>query len=81
MGGRVEHVLANWKCALVTQSCLTLCDPMDYSLLGSSVHGVSQARILEQVAISFSRGSSRPRNLRLLHLTSELLTIEPPGKS
>ena len=40
---------------LVTQSCLTLCDPMDYSLPGSSAHGILQARILEWVAISFSR--------------------------
>ena len=47
---------------LVTQSCLTLCDPMDYSSPGSSVHGISQARILEWVAISFSRGSSWPRD-------------------
>ena len=39
---------------LVTQSCLTLCDPMDYSPLGSSVHGILQARILEWVAISTS---------------------------
>ena len=39
----------------VTQSCLTLCDPMDCSLPGSSVHGIFQARILEWVAISFSR--------------------------
>ena len=38
------------------------CDPMDYSLPGSSVHGIFQARILERVAISFSRGSSRPRD-------------------
>ena len=38
--------------------CLTLCDPMNYSLLGSSVHGILQARILVWVAISFSRGSS-----------------------
>ena len=45
-----------------TQSCLTLCDPMDCSPAGSSVHGILQARILEWVAISFSRGSSRPRN-------------------
>ena len=43
---------------LVIQSCLTLCDPMDCSLLGSSVHGILQARILEWVAISYSRGSS-----------------------
>ena len=41
---------------LVIQSCLTLCDPMDYSLPGSSVHGILQARILEWVAISFSKG-------------------------
>ena len=40
------------------QSCLTLCDPMDCSPPGFSVHGISQARMLEQVAISFSRGSS-----------------------
>ena len=43
---------------LVVQSCLTLCDPMDYNLPGSSVHGVFQARILEWVVILFSRGSS-----------------------
>ena len=42
----------------VTQSCLTLCDPMDCSLRGSSIHGIFQARVLEWVAISFSRGSS-----------------------
>ena len=46
----------------VAQSCPTLCDPVDCSPPGSSVHGVLQARILEWVAISFSRGSSRPRN-------------------
>ena len=43
---------------LVTQSCPTLCDLMDYSPPGSSVHGISQARILEWVASSFSRESS-----------------------
>ena len=42
----------------VAQLCLTLCDPMDSSLPGSTVHGIFQARILEWVAISFSRGSS-----------------------
>jgi len=45
-----------------TQSCLTLCDPMDHSLLGSSVHGILQARILEWVAMPFSRGSSQPKD-------------------
>ena len=48
---------------LVTQSCPTLCDPMDCSPPGSSVHGTFQARILEWVAISFSRGSSLPSEL------------------
>ena len=43
---------------LVTQSCLTVCDPMGCSPPGSSVHGILQARILEWVAISFFRGSS-----------------------
>ena len=47
---------------LVTQSCLTLCDPMDYSPQGSSVHGILQARRLEWVAFPFSRGSSPPRD-------------------
>ena len=46
----------------VTQSWLTLYDPMDCSLSGSSVHGIFQAKVLEWVAISFSRGSSQPRN-------------------
>ena len=46
----------------VTQSCPTLCDFMDCSLSGSSLHGILQARVLEWVAISFSRGSSRPRD-------------------
>ena len=46
----------------VTQSCPTLCDLMDCSLPGSSVHGIFQARILEWVAISFSRGSYQPRD-------------------
>ena len=47
---------------LVTQSCLTLCDPMDCSLPGSSVCGISQARILEWVAMPSPRGSSQPRD-------------------
>ena len=46
----------------VAQSCPTLCDPMDYSLPGSSVRGIFQARVLEWIAISFSRGSSQPRD-------------------
>ena len=45
----------------VAQSCPTLGDPMDCSLLGSSVHGILQAIVLEWIAISFSRGSPQPR--------------------
>ena len=47
---------------LVAQSCLTLCNSMDYSPPGSSAHGILQARILEWVAIPFFRGSSPPRD-------------------
>ena len=58
--------------AKLLQSCPTLCDLMDCSLPGSSVHGILQARILERVAIPFSRVSSQPRDwthvlLWLLH--------------
>ena len=51
----------------VTESYLTLCDHMDCSPPGSSVWGIFQARILEPVAISFSRGSSQPSLLGFLH--------------
>ena len=47
---------------LAAQLCLTLCDPMDCGPSGSSVHGILQARMLEWVAISFSRGSSLPQD-------------------
>ena len=50
------------KGVLVAQSCSTLCSPMDHSPPGSSVHGLLQARILEWVAISFSRRSSQLRD-------------------
>ena len=49
-----------WVCVLVAQSCLTLCNPMDYSPPGYSVLGILQAGILEWVAIPFSRRSSWP---------------------
>ena len=53
-------------CVLVTQSCLTLCNSMDYSLPGSSVHGILQARILGWIALLFTRGSSQPRDQTLI---------------
>ena len=69
----------------VTQLCLTLWDSIDYSLPGSSVHGVFQARILEGVAISYFRRSSPPRDwtlgsLTFPALTGRLSTTTPPGK-
>ena len=51
-----------WKQSEVAQSCLTLCNPIDCSLPGFSVHGIFEARILEWVAISFSRGCSWPKD-------------------
>ena len=68
------------------QSCPTLCDPMQCSLPGSSVHGILQAGILEWVTISFSRGSVFPTqelNLCLLHLLpwqAGSLPLLPSGK-
>ena len=65
----------------VAQSCLTLCNPMDCSLPGSSVHGISQARILEWVAISFSRESSPPRNRTCIScIAGRFFTAQPPRK-
>ena len=58
------HNIVNWLSPLlVTQSCLTLCNPMDCSSPGSSVHGILQARILEWFSIPFWRGLSQPRDL------------------
>ena len=62
------------------QLCLALCNPMGCSQPGSSVHVISQAGILEWVAISFSRGSSQPRNPTcLLHWQAGSLPAEPQG--
>ena len=72
------------KWVLVAQSCLILCDPVDCSSPRSSVHGIFQARILEWVAISSSRGSTWPRDRTLVSCVSciagRFFTTEPPGK-
>ena len=52
------YIVEESEKVLVVQLCLTLCDSMDCSLPGSSVHGILQARILEWVAIPFSKGPS-----------------------
>ena len=60
----------------VTQSCPTLCNPMDCSLPCSSVHGIFQAKVLEWVVISFSRGSSQPRDWTWVsHIVVRCFTI------
>ena len=64
----------------VAQQCPVLHDPMDCSLPGFSIPGIFQTRILEWVVISFSRGSSRPRDRTLLSGTIGRLPSEPPGK-
>ena len=71
------------ECALlrlVTQSCLTVGDPTDCSLPGSSVHGILQARILEWVAMPSSRGSSQARDgTQISRIVGRSLPSEPPG--
>ena len=66
-------------CSVLTQSCLTLCDPTDSSLSGSSVHGILQARTLEWVAMPSSRGifptqGSNPCLLQLLYQQADSFT-------
>ena len=66
---------------LVAQLCLVLCNPMDCSPLGSSVYEILQARILEWVAIPFSRGSSQTRDwTQSPALQADSLPSEPLGK-
>ena len=83
--GKEEVVGINWEIGidiytpkvkvLVIQSYLTLCDPMDCSPPGSFFHGIIQARIVEWVAIPFSRGSSQPRDwIQVSHIASRFFT-------
>ena len=66
------------------QLCSTLCNPVNRSPPGSSIHGILQARILEWVAIPSSKGSSRPRNQTYVSCNSctagRFFTAEPLGK-
>ena len=65
---------------MCVQSCPTLCNRMDYNLPGSSVHGILQARILEWVAVSFSKGSSCPRDqTQLSCLAGDSLSLSHQG--
>ena len=68
-------------CVLVAQLCPTLLDPVNCRPLGSSVHGILQIRILESVAIPFSRGSPQPRvRTQVSYIESRVFTPEPPSK-
>ena len=70
--------------AQLLKSCLTICDPMDCSPPGSSVHGIFQARLLEWVAISSSRRSSQPREWTCISwvscITGKFFSTESPRK-
>ena len=66
---------------LVTQSCPTLCNPMDCIAPGSSVHGIFQARILEWIGTPFSRGSSQTRDWTQVACIALHLPSEPWGKT
>jgi len=71
-----QQQLMTYMKVLVAQSCLTLHDPMDCSPSGSSANEILQARILEWVAISFSRGSSWLRDrTQISHLAGRFITI------
>ena len=92
-GGLVGWSFSSWRhlgsetlttqvCVCV-QLCLTLCNPMDYSLPDSSVHGIFQARILEWVSSSYSRGifPTQGSNPHLLHWQVHCSTLSHMGSS
>ena len=92
-GGQIFLCCSGWCCApqdsppamvysevKVAQSCPTLCDPIHYSPPGSSVHGILQTRILEWVAIPFSRGSSWPRNQTQVSCIASRFFTKSPEK-
>ena len=84
VGADHDHTLdkAPYCCCLVAQLCPTLFDPTGCSPPGFSVHGISQVRILEWVAISFSREPFEPKNrTHVTCIAGGFFTTEPPGKS
>ena len=77
----ITMLIIIFVCVLMAQSCLTLRDPMDNSLSGSSVHGILQARMLEWVAMLSSRGSCQTRDQTQVSCTADrFFTSETPGK-
>ena len=79
---KFKHILcAVYMHAQLLHFCLTLCDLMDCSLPGSSVHGILYGRILEWVAVHFSRRSSELRDQTCIScIAGGFFTTEPPGK-
>ena len=81
---KLEMIPVRALCVQMLQSCSTLCDPMDHSPLGSSVHGVLQARLLKWIALPSSRGSSWRRDRTGISCISciadRFFTPEPAGK-
>ena len=76
------HVYMLCCCCLVTKTCLTLCDPMDCSTLGFPIHGIFQARILEWVAISFSKKGiflTQESTPDVLHWQADFLPLSHQG--
>ena len=72
----VQIIIHNTCLCLVAQLGPTLCNPMDYSLLGSTVHGILQVRKLEWVTMPSSRGSSQPRDqTQVSHTAGRFFTI------
>ena len=84
MTSLTNRIQRKWHCVcvLIVQSCPTLCNPMDCSFPGSSVHGILQARILEWIAIPFSMESSQPWGWTWVsRIEGRFVTIwAPPGK-
>ena len=77
---KYNEILVSLDC-LTAKSCPALCDPMDCSPPGSSLHGIFPARILEWVAMPSSRGFPSPRNWNCVYcLAGGFFTAEPPGK-
>ena len=84
-GGILSLSTSGWVFLLpvcsVAQPCSILCSPMDCSSPGSSVHGIFQARVLEWIAIPFSRVSSWPRDrIQVSHIAGRFFTVWPPKK-
>ena len=82
----LSQVASTKKCSVqfssLTQLCLTLCDPMDCSLSRSSIHGFFQARVLEWVAISYSRRSFQSRDwTRVFRMVGRRFTVWAPWEA